>query len=89
MADKPISHEVLSGFSFQPEGAVSMMLLLILNVSKDRGDDFQLDPGHALLECTDKMQEGSILGVGQACFSAPGCAREGGPWALRASSGGL
>jgi hypothetical protein len=80
---------LLSRFCFQPEGAVSVMLLLVLNVSNDRGGDFRLDPGHALLGRTDKIQAGSILGVGHAYCSAPRRAREGGPSALRASSGGL
>jgi hypothetical protein len=54
------------------------MLLLVLDISNDRGGDFRIDPEHVLVRCTDKMREGSILDVGQACFSAPRCAREGG-----------
>ena len=60
-----------------------------LDVAMNRSSDFRLYPGHALMSCPDKMQEGSILDMRHACFSAPQGARFSGPWVRSTSSGGL
>jgi hypothetical protein len=60
-----IGRILLIGFGFQPEGAVAVMLVLMLDVSNGRVGDFRFDPGHAIPGCLDKMQEGSLLVVGQ------------------------
>ena len=96
-ADKQVN---MIGDASHGQDFTSVVVSDSLDVAMDGGSDFRLYPGHTIIGCPDKVQEGSIFDVGHASFSAlrgprsmsrplRQCARFSGSSALRASSGGL